>query len=176
MRSNKSDPDHLIEVIDSYNQSVLVSFDVKYNSAIPQNTCRWILLFDLVRILPFTCFGFPIPRFKLLFTIWMLCPKLTEYFLGNDPQIIIFPQRYKEFPYWELSGSNLSRQAFYQNLITDHCQLVAWKVNACRGFRQLPQIKYTIFKLCDFQVESLWRTLEAGANLPGHLSTQPNNF
>ena len=92
MRPNKPNPQHLIFVIYFHNYSVVVAFDIENNSIVAQETGRRIFSFDNFCVLPFCLACFLIPRFQLLFTIWMLFPKLPKYLLSNYSQASTFAE------------------------------------------------------------------------------------
>ena len=87
MCSYKSDPNHMVIIVYLYDQSVFVSFDIKYHPIIFQKAGAWIFLFNVFRRFPFFTTWFLKPRLQLLLTVGMFFPKFSKYFLWNDPQL-----------------------------------------------------------------------------------------
>jgi hypothetical protein len=92
MCADKTDPYHLITVVDPDYQAIMISFNIKNHTVPLQKRCSRIFFFNLFGAFPgpFTCFL--IPRFKLFCTIRMFNPEFPKNLFRNNSQAILLPK------------------------------------------------------------------------------------
>lgn len=78
MGPNKANPTDLKLKIEFHDKPEFITLYVENNSIVLQYTGTWIFPFQFVKVLEFHLFGLSVPRFQLLFTICVLCPKVSQ--------------------------------------------------------------------------------------------------
>lgn len=102
MRTNEPDPHHAIWIIDFYDQSVMVAFDVEHDPVVRQERSTGIVPFNVVGPFPCCIFCFLVPGFELLLTVGMFFPKVLQCLFGYYSQIVFLAKVKKKFPKWEM--------------------------------------------------------------------------
>lgn len=83
MCANKADPNNAIVVIDFYHQTIMISFDVKYDAIIDEKTGAWIFPLYIIWPPPMSILCFFEPGFKLLFAVGMSGPECSKGAFSN---------------------------------------------------------------------------------------------
>lgn len=86
----------------------MIALYIEDRSVIANDWCTWIVSFYFIRSLPFCIFCFLVPRFKLLFTVRILYPKISQGLFSYDSQVTLLYKSTKEFPYWEFKFFQIS--------------------------------------------------------------------
>ena len=84
MRADKFHVDGLVTVGDSYNQAIVVAFDVEDHPAALEDAGASELLLDLGRPSPRCLFSLIYPSLQMLLGAWVFLPELSQVTEGND--------------------------------------------------------------------------------------------
>ena len=87
MCANKTGPYHLKTVIDPYNQPIVISLYIKYNSVVSDNGRSRIILLNIVWPFPVGLFRFLVPGFELLLTVRIKTPEIPQGFFSYNPHV-----------------------------------------------------------------------------------------
>src|SRR5229473_416531 len=93
VRSDESDIDHAVRIVDPHNQSIVVALNIEHHATALKDACAPVLLLHLCWSVPIFLLDFAIPSLQRLFGLRKLLPEDAQGPFGDDSH-----GEYKTFP------------------------------------------------------------------------------